>query len=383
MATLETIQISWRTALMFAICLPMAVVALMLVTRSVERRANAFLACFLFAVVLELVPQIIGFSGAYSIWPGLTYFPFETELYLGALLYLHAWTLMNSAPIGWRWYLLVPGFLQTAYYSWAFLGLGDYKSKWAYNNSFHEPYLVPIEIILAVGFVIAALVLIWRMIRQYEQFLSEFHSAKDDYDPVWLRRLSQVSVVMATIFVSFQLFVLIRGGIEYVTAYPVQLVLASIIGWLGLEALSRTSRPFPKIYKIVVEPKRPEESAGDLLTEDKTFAKDWLQEGKAIKAAVLEGDWFLIPSLSLKELAKRMHTNETYVSRAINLGLGTNFNHFINQLRIEHAKGLLARTQDNVLEVALDSGFNSKSTFNRVFREMTGQTPTQYRKSLD
>ena len=371
MATLENIQINWRTALMFAICFPMAVVALMLVTRSVERRANAFLACFLFAVVLEMVPQIIGFSGAYNIWPGLTFFPFETELYLGPLLYLHSWTLMNRAPIVWRWYLLVPGFVQTAYYSWAFLALGDYKSKWAYNNKVHEPYLVPIEIILAVGFAIAALVLIWRMIREYERFLSEFHSAKEDYDPIWLRRLSQASIVVAIIFVAFQSFVLFRGGIGYATAFPVQLVLSAIIGWLGLEALSRTSRPFPKIY---TSPNAP--------AEEKTPARDWNREGKAIKSAVIEGDWFLIPSLSLKELAKRMRSNETYVSQAINLGLGTNFNQFINQLRIEYAKNLLATTESNVLDVALDSGFNSKSTFNRVFREMTGQTPTQFRKSL-
>ena len=287
---------------------------------------------------------------------------------------------MNKAPIGWRWLLLVPGFLQTAYYSWAFLALGDYKSKWAYNNNFHEPWIVPIEIILAVGFVIAALVFIWRMIRQYEQFLSEFHSAKEDYDPIWLRRLNQASVVMAIIFVAFQSFVLIRGGIDYVTAYPVQLVLSSIIGWLGLEALSRTSRPFPKIYKATVDI-LDEPSGGGPATE-KTPARDWNRDGMEIKSAVLDGEWFLIPSLSLKELAKRMHTNETYVSRAINLGLETNFNHFINQLRIEHAKELLASTRNNVLEVALDSGFNSKSTFNRVFREMTGQTPTQFRKSL-
>jgi len=67
------------------------------------------------------------------------------------------------------------------------------------------------------------------------------------------------------------------------------------------------------------------------------------------------------------------------MSRTINLGLDTNFNRLINTMRVEHAKNLLKETDSNILEIALDSGFNSKPTFNRVFRDLSGQTPTQYR----
>ena len=59
---------------MFALCFTMLITALMLFARHVERRANAFLAALLIAVVLVQIPQIIGFSGFYDIWPRFNVF---------------------------------------------------------------------------------------------------------------------------------------------------------------------------------------------------------------------------------------------------------------------------------------------------------------------
>ncbi len=63
MGDLSNINIGWRSALMFAVCLPMIVVAVMLATRRVERAANIFLAGFLLIAVIAQVPQILGFAG--------------------------------------------------------------------------------------------------------------------------------------------------------------------------------------------------------------------------------------------------------------------------------------------------------------------------------
>ena len=59
-----------------------------------------------------------------------------------------------------------------------------------------------------------------------------------------------------------------------------------------------------------------------------------------------------------------------------------NFNEFINQYRIEYAKNLLnAETKKTILDVAYESGYNSKSAFYKHFTSVTSMTPAQYRKS--
>lgn len=369
MGSLEEILINWRSALMFALCFTMLITALMLFARHVERRANAFLAALLIAVVLVQIPQIIGFSGFYDIWPGLTFLPVETTLYLGPLLYLHAWTLINDKPLNWRWALLIPGAVQTAYYTAAFFTLGDYQNKWAFTRKVHDPYILPIETLLSVGLVLFVLYKVGRNIKTYEGFLADTHSAKIEYDPIWLRRLIRSLWIGGVIFLAFELLRWMYSSLSYEAEFPIQIVMTGIIAWLGLEALSRTSRPFPKIY---VQQLKAE-------IEGKKSERDWATDGQTLKAAIEAGNWYLSPVLSLRDLARRMRSNETYMSRTINLGLDTNFNRLINTMRVEHAKNLLKETDSNILEIALDSGFNSKPTFNRVFRDLSGQTPTQYR----
>jgi transcriptional regulator GlxA family with amidase domain len=50
-------------------------------------------------------------------------------------------------------------------------------------------------------------------------------------------------------------------------------------------------------------------------------------------------------------------------------------------LRVEHAKCLITEDSLSLLDVASAAGFNSKATFNRVFRDIAGQTPSQFKKS--
>ena len=73
------------------------------------------------------------------------------------------------------------------------------------------------------------------------------------------------------------------------------------------------------------------------------------------------------------------------LSQVINEQLGVNFFNFVNQYRVEEFKERLADPSNrnfSLLGIAFDSGFNSKSTFNRIFRNTTGLTPSRYRESL-
>jgi AraC-like DNA-binding protein len=92
-----------------------------------------------------------------------------------------------------------------------------------------------------------------------------------------------------------------------------------------------------------------------------------------------ERPW-LEPELTLAELAQRLGTHATLLSKVINTGCGQNFNDFVNSYRVAEARRLLADpqfTHYSLVGVALESGFNSKSTFNRVFKKLDGRAPSE------
>jgi AraC-like DNA-binding protein len=85
------------------------------------------------------------------------------------------------------------------------------------------------------------------------------------------------------------------------------------------------------------------------------------------------------PDLTLPELAQRLQLHPAFLSKVINTGCGQNFNDFVNTYRTQEAQHKLADPRFahySVLGVALESGFNSKSTFNRAFKKLTGQAPS-------
>jgi AraC-like DNA-binding protein len=84
--------------------------------------------------------------------------------------------------------------------------------------------------------------------------------------------------------------------------------------------------------------------------------------------------------LSLRSLCARLRESPHYVSQVISQDLGTNFYDLVNRQRIAAAKEALIRAPERtVLEIALEAGFNSKSTFNAAFRQHAGTTPTDFR----
>lgn len=90
---------------------------------------------------------------------------------------------------------------------------------------------------------------------------------------------------------------------------------------------------------------------------------------------------YLESKLTLTQLALKIKISTNYLSQTINEQLGMNFFDFINGYRIEEAKKHLSKADKiNILNIALDSGFNSKSAFYMAFKKKTQMTPSQYKK---
>ncbi|WP_271785294.1 helix-turn-helix domain-containing protein [Aquimarina algiphila] len=100
-----------------------------------------------------------------------------------------------------------------------------------------------------------------------------------------------------------------------------------------------------------------------------------------IRKLIEENDLYLNPNFKLTSLSTRLNLSSRDISMIINRHANKNFSSFINEYRIKKAKELLNTSHPNtkILAIALDSGFNSLSSFNVAFKLYTKSTPSEYR----
>lgn len=107
-----------------------------------------------------------------------------------------------------------------------------------------------------------------------------------------------------------------------------------------------------------------------------------IEEG--LEKYIIKDKNYLNPRLTLNECAKGIKSNEKYLSNYLNKVLNINFNTYLNNLRIEEAKVLLLspKSEKYTIEaIAKMAGFNSKSSFNSVFKKHMNMTPSEYKST--
>ncbi len=101
---------------------------------------------------------------------------------------------------------------------------------------------------------------------------------------------------------------------------------------------------------------------------------------EALSKLVKEEAIFLSPNLSIKELSDKLKAPALKISQVLNENMKTSFSDFINHHRIERSKKLILEKKNYSLDaIALESGFNSKSTFYAAFKKKEGMTPAKFR----
>ncbi|NRP75013.1 HTH-type transcriptional activator Btr [Ensifer psoraleae] len=100
-----------------------------------------------------------------------------------------------------------------------------------------------------------------------------------------------------------------------------------------------------------------------------------------VDALMLEQHLYRDPDLTLERLARRAGIPGRQISGALNRIYGRNISQIVNEYRVSDAKRRLVTTRDPVTAIMLESGFGTKSNFNREFLRVTGMTPSSYRRA--
>ena len=154
--------------------------------------------------------------------------------------------------------------------------------------------------------------------------------------------------------------------------YGMVILLILSLGYFGVRHQGIFTERTP-----IVHEKQGEKYQKSTLTESKAKSIN-----KLLLKVMQEEKPYLNPKLTLSELAKMVNTTPNHLSQVINQFQGVNFFDFVNRYRIEEFKKLaIEKPHFNILALAYEAGFNSKSSFNNLFKKFTNQTPSQYIKS--
>ena len=343
--------------------------------------ANRLLALALACVVSRQFLLVMKISGVISSLPALFRLSFPFQLLAIPSFYLYAVALTTADFRLERKHIvhLLPFALGLAWYC-AFLiwgGPAYFEPGPVYNR---ELYL---RVVVKLLVMIPYLILVRRQVQEFAERAREHVSNVSNFRLTWLRTL--LILACASIAVD----VLDVGTGPDVHAW----YLAPVVSLISLIVLAfvslRVSPAFSQEVEYskeesppsIAEPpqkKDPNEDAskGRLSDEELKREKDRLTG--LLEAQTL----YLNPDLRLSDLATAMGVRPYRVTEILNQGMDTSFYDLINQYRITRAQELLtSKSSDhlNLLGVAMESGFRSKSVFNEVFKKSTGITPSQFR----
>jgi AraC-like DNA-binding protein len=369
-----------------------------------ETLSDKWLSIFLFLSILYISPWMLGFAGWYDTQPYrdiLFYVTFQHLFFIGPVIFFYVQSLLNpSFKFGKReWLHLTPGILYCMYtiviavtdklvlHKYYFLADGA-------DREFDTWYQLA-GYISMMGYFIACI----RYYDRYKKLLVQVVSYADTVLFKWIRNFLVVFLIF--LIVRFIFFILsFSFTMRYWDVWWYFLSFSVLFYYIAITGYAnsiKTKMPFktdlfnakPALllqYNSIdcdIEEAEVIEMEND--TEENTgddFIKEWKEK---ILQVVVDAKQFEKPELSLTDLAKQLGTNASVLSRVVNKGFGMNFNDFINYYRVqavlEKLKAGEQKTQ-TLLGIAYDCGFNSKATFNRAFKKVTGVSPKEWLQNL-
>ena len=217
--------------------------------------------------------------------------------------------------------------------------------------------------------VIIYLYLSHRLIESFYQRLKFVGGDRYRTELRWLHRLLVIFGLLWIPYVALNYFGY-HNQLSLSACYPLYLFLAITMIWTGATAFLRPELELPVALSRALKP---------------AASTELRRKGTWLKQAMENKQLYQDPELSLSSLADKLEIHTHELSRIINIALKKNFNEFVNEYRVRDvARKMQDPAYDHItlLGIAYDSGFNSQTTFNRIFKQLTGKGPLEYKNDL-
>lgn len=348
---------------------------ILLTTRGIlnEQKSDVLLGLLLSAMCVEILPYMLGFMGVHVLWEELYFFPQHMGLLIGPLFYFYILSQTADDSRLFKRFLphSIPFFLFTGYRI-AIFSLGrEFVIEW--DQQVHRYYHIGIiEDVMTFISNCAYLSLSLMHYRHFKRFSPQSFSNLAPVSFTWFRNLTILFFVGIIVNWGMELTDLLLD-LDYRQDWWNKVLTVVFIYYLSIAGYNQI-KPKEKVQNLINKTRHEELSAEDL---------DGMVQ--RIKKIMEVERLYLQSELTLGEMAGHLHTNAGRLSYAINSVWNKSFNEFVNEYRVNeviHRLKMGDHKTFTLLGIAFESGFNSKSTFNRAFKKSTGKTPADYSKGL-
>lgn len=366
------------------------ILVVFLLKRYVEKKnaSDAILATLLLIVSYQQICYTIGFMGWYDTFRNtkINYFLIPAETAIAPLIYFYVKSITKSnfklLKRHW-WHFAIPISLvvyRLTIYTYDALQPGFNEAQnGILKIELDQAIIKPVLLIIGFSVMLLYLAFTVQLYYNYRQKIKQYFSNVFKLELNWIRNFLIVFTFLF-LYDSIQSIVGTIIDLGYNERWWLNLFLAICAIYIGLKGyftdttkLNRLDFSFsPKQISI---PETTSETKKEIATTAIEAIAELMEREKP----------YLNPDLNLSELAKQANVTRGQLSEIINSGFQMNFNDFVNSYRVNAFKGMLKEgkhKQLSLLGIAYECGFNSKATFNRVFKKLTSFSPTQYLQSL-
>lgn len=351
-----------------------------------------WLSLFAFLSSLYIAPFMLGYAGWYSNDPYrsiLFYIPFQQLLLMPPVLYIYCKTLFDKSFVFQKkdgvhflpalLYLLYT--LAIAITDKAVLGYAYF-----YEDGRDKDFSLWYQL-AGFGSLVFYLVKSLKLYKQYRFFTFNTVSYADALTFKWAQRF--LSFLLLLVIIRGAFFIINPEWAEfgrkfwYYATFSVLFYAVTISGYVNsIRSITSFSDWSEMPGSNQNEPNQSDSLAAEQEhTDEKIQLPDLDSWKQQIETLMLSDKLYENPELSITDISTKLNTHSKRISQVINQGFGMNFNDFINRYRVEAVVDKMnegGHLNQTLLSLAFESGFNSKSTFNRAFKRTTGMSPNEY-----
>lgn len=343
-------------------------------SKKYTKKSNSFLAILLIVISTLSLANGLRDMGVWAAYPFLRYMPTHWLFLIPVTLYYFVQFLLfpKYKIKSWEYLLIIPTIIEVSFQIYAtFINITQ-PEQWLEFRTQYFRIDLWMEV-LAIVFCFIFLVIIYKKLNNYEQSLLDNFAQIEEKSIAWLKK------IILAVFVIWALWAVAHIGQLYTNVYkkaylyPSWVGMALIIYYLAYATYLRRD-----IFDPIIEEELPKEEKIEVQLSSKAD-----QHYNRLIAFMELDKMYESPDLNMAKLAEKSGLSKGYLSQILNQKEGKHFFDFVNHYRVEAVKQKLMDPKYDhfsILGVGLDSGFKSKSTFNAVFKKMTGETPSAFKK---
>jgi AraC-like DNA-binding protein len=345
-----------------------------------KRSSNILLSAFFLLLLFNISDGLLSYYGFYVQNPELAHLEDGFVFLLGPILYFYTRSVIFRDFKLHRsdFSHLVPFFVVTI----AFLSLYHFQAE-AYQKMIQEsimhqtlPRAFYISTVVIYGHVGTYIFFAFKDLRKYRNEIKRQFSSISKINLEWLTFLLGSVVAVLAISLIYT-FLPIAGLSAY---FEMGFTIAFVFLFAFINAIVWRAMKQPQIFAGISISEKVSTANPEVSTSNEQLPNSLVV---ALGEKMEREKLFLNPDLSLDGLATALNVSPKKLSQLLNEKFKQNFFEYINSYRIREAQQIFEKNPDpklTVLEVMYECGFNSKSSFNTIFKSKTGSTPSEYKR---